>query len=93
MCARSLRQHWRGNRRFITIIGSGFHGRVKVETQDKNRKNFAGTAADIIIVLVKFVPQTMIDQIRKAAKSPCRVILHTGGLETVAQEIERILAR
>jgi len=75
------------------IIADRFHGRVKVETQDKNRKNFAGTAADIIIVLVKFVPQTMIDQIRKAAKSPCRVILHTGGLETVAQEIERILAR
>ncbi len=74
------------------IIADRFHGRVKVETQDKNRKNFAGTAADIIIVLVKFVPQTMIDQIRKAAKSPCRVILHTGGLETVAQEVERILA-
>ncbi len=74
------------------IIADRFHGRVKVETQDKNRKNFAGTVADIIIVLVKFVPQTMIDQIRKAAKSPCRVILHTGGLETVAQEIERILA-
>ncbi len=74
------------------IIADRFHGRVKVETQDKNRKNFAGTAADIIIVLVKFVPQTMIDQIRKAAKSPCRVILHTGGLETVAQEIERIMA-
>jgi len=74
------------------IIADRFHGRVKVETQDKNRKNFAGTAADIIIVLVKFVPQTMIDQIRKAAKSLCRVILHTGGLETVAQEIERIMA-
>ena len=74
------------------IIADRFHGRVKVETQDKNRKNFAGTTADIIIVLVKFVPQTMIDQIRKAAKSTCRVILHTGGLETVAQEIERILA-
>ena len=74
------------------IIADRFHGRVKVETQDKNRKNFAGTAADIIIVLVKFVPQTMIDQIRKAAKSCCRVVLHTGGLETVAQEIERILA-
>ena len=74
------------------IIADRFHGRVKVETQDKNRKNFAGTAADIIIVLVKFVPQTMIDQIRKAAKSPCRVILHTGGLETVAQEIERTLS-
>jgi GGDEF domain-containing protein len=75
------------------IIADRFHGRVKVETQDKNRKNFAGTAADIIIVLVKFVPQTMVDQIRKAAKSSCRVVLHTGGLETVAQEIERILAR
>jgi hypothetical protein len=74
------------------IIADRFHGRVKVETQDKNRKNFAGTTADVIIVLVKFVAQTMIDQIRKAAKSPCRVILHTGGLETVAQEIERILA-
>ncbi len=74
------------------IIADRFHGRVKVETQDKNRKNFAGTAADIIIVLVKFVPQTMIDQIRKAAKPSCRVIHHTGGLETVAQEIERILA-
>ncbi len=74
------------------IIADRFHGRVKVETQDKNRKNFAGTAANVIIILVKFVPQTMIDQIRKAAKSPCRVILHTGGLETVAQEIERVLA-
>jgi hypothetical protein len=74
------------------IIADRFHGRVKVETQDKNRKNFAGTTADMIIVLVKFVAQTMIDQIRKAAKSPCRVVLHTGGLETVAQEIERILA-
>ena len=75
------------------IIADRFHGRVKVETLDKNRKNFAGTSADIIIVLVKFVPQTMVDQIRKAAKSPCcRVILHIGGLETVAQEIERILA-
>jgi hypothetical protein len=47
---------------------------------------------DIIVVLVKFVPQTMVEQIRKAAKPPCRVILHTGGLETVAQEIEQILA-
>jgi uncharacterized protein (DUF2267 family) len=74
------------------IIADRFHGRIKVETQDKNRKNFSGAVADVIIVLVKFVPQTMIDQIRKAAKSPCRVILHTGGLETVAQEIERILA-
>jgi hypothetical protein len=75
------------------IIADRFHDRVKVETQDKNRKNFPGTAADSIIILVKFVPQTMIDQIRKTAKSPCRVILHTGGLETVAQEIERVLAR
>ena len=58
----------------------------------RNRKNFPGTSADIIVVLVKFVPQTMVDQIRRAAKSSCRVILHTGGLETVAQEIERILA-
>jgi GGDEF domain-containing protein len=74
------------------IIADRFHGRVKVETQDKNRKNFSGTLADIIVVLVKFVPQTMVEQIRKAAKPPCRVILHTGGLETVAQEIERILA-
>jgi GGDEF domain-containing protein len=74
------------------IIADRFHGRVRVETQDKNRKNFAGTTADMIIVLVKFVAQAMIDQIRKAAKSPCRVILHTGGLETVAQEIERLLA-
>jgi hypothetical protein len=74
------------------IIADRFHGRVKVETQDKNRKNFGGTVADIIVVLVKFVPQTMIEQIRKAAKSPCRVVLHTGGMETVAQEIERILA-
>ena len=74
------------------IIADRFHGRVKVETQDKNRKNVAGTVADVIIILVKFVPQTMIDQIRKATKSRCRVILHTGGLETVAQEIERILA-
>ena len=74
------------------IVADRFHGRVKVETLDKNRKNFPGTTADIIIVLVKFVPQTMVDQIRKAAKSSCRVILHTGGLETVAQEIERILA-
>ena len=41
---------------------------------------------------VKFVPQTVVEQIRKATKPPCRVILHTGGLETVAQEIERILA-
>ena len=47
---------------------------------------------DVIVGLVKFVPQTMVEQIRKAAKPPCRVILHTGGLETVAQEIERILA-
>ena len=47
---------------------------------------------DFIVVLVKFVPQTMVEQIRKATKPPCRVILHTGGLETVAQEIERILA-
>ena len=74
------------------IIADRFHGRVKVETQDKNRKNFAGTSADIIVVLVKFVPQTMVDQIRRLAKPSCRVILHTGGLETVAQEIERILA-
>jgi hypothetical protein len=74
------------------IIADRFYGRAKVETQDKNRKNFSGTVADIIVVLVKFVPQTMVEQIRKAAKSPCRVILHTGGMETVAQEIERILA-
>ncbi len=40
-----------------------------------------------IVVLAKFVPQTMIDQIHKAAKPSCRAILHTGGLETVAQEI------
>jgi hypothetical protein len=74
------------------IVADRFHGRIRVETQDKNRKNFAGTSADFIIVLVKFVPQTMIDQIRRAAKSSCRVILHTGGLETVSQEIERLLA-
>ena len=75
------------------IIADRFHGRVKVETQDKKPQNFAGTVANVIIVLVKFVPQTMVNQIRKAAKSPCRVILHTGGLETVTHEIERILAQ
>ncbi len=69
------------------IVADRFHGRVKVETLDKNRKKFPGTSADIIVVLVKFVPQ-----ICRAAKASRRVILHTGGLETIAQKIERILA-
>ncbi len=57
------------------------------------REDFAGQGSQTLYA-ASFGAKTDFHVRRsKAVKSSCQVVLHTGGLETVAQEIERILAR